>query len=281
MRSLHGLVALAFIVVGCHPAPRPPARVDPGHGVLFLGHDAVLVEAGGTKVAVDPLFYDWPDVFQTVPTDLKRALFTGTAPFDGLRVVLITHSHGDHFSGRDLLHLLARQPEIRVYLPKQCYDRLAAERGVTPALLEHTIPIALAIGDAPRTFTDGALVIEAVRVPHIDIGRPEEVIENLAYRVTLGGAATFVHLGDAAPSRAALDAQRRFWTGRRADLVFAPFWFFTEGDVDPTRELNASAAVGLHVWPTPPSSLAGKRVPLLRRAGERCAITRCGLASER
>ncbi|MGH9885076.1 MAG: MBL fold metallo-hydrolase [bacterium] len=286
--SRAALLAVALLLASCaapHPAAAAPATAAAapdaieGPGVLFLGHAVVMVQHGATKVLVDAFYYDWPHMFDVVPTEMKRKLFTAALPFDDIAAVVVTHAHGDHFSGRDLLQFLARQPRARAYVPQQCYDRLVTERGATPELLARVTAIRLAVGDPPTTLTDRDLVIEAVRVPHIDIGRPNEVMENLAFRITLAGETTVTHLGDAAPSRAAYDAQRTFWNARRSDVVLPPYWFFTEGDVDIARDLNGAAAVALHVWPEFPKALVGKRVALFRTAGTRCAILaepRCG-----
>ena len=268
-----GLCAL-FIAAGCATqppgGPHPATSHDSAH-VTFLGHESLLVTHGGTGVLVDPFYFDWPDVFDVMPNDVKAKAFRGEAPFDGVQTVLVTHVHGDHFFSRDLLHWLDLHPQGRVILPRQGYDRLASEPSATTQTLARLVAVDAVDGE-PSTFTYGGLRIEAPVVRHIDIGRPQEVMEHVAYRVTLNGRATFSHLGDADPSRAIYASQQAFWGARTSDVTFVPYWFFTEGDVDVLRDLNATHAVAIHLQSVRPEQVDGLNAPYFLRPMATCEI---------
>lgn len=55
--------------------------------------------------------------------------------------------------------------------------------------------IALAYRDTPVTLEQGALVVEAVRIPHSGWPTRQRDSENLAFRVTLDATTTVTHLG--------------------------------------------------------------------------------------
>ena len=70
----------------------------------YLANASVLVTTGDTKAVFDPLFRNDFGQYALVPAQMERALFDGTAPFDGLDAVFVSHYHEDHFSAVDPHH---------------------------------------------------------------------------------------------------------------------------------------------------------------------------------
>jgi glyoxylase-like metal-dependent hydrolase (beta-lactamase superfamily II) len=107
-----------------------------GATAQYLANAAVLLTDGATKVVFDPLFRNDFGMYERPPDTMERALFAGTAPFDGLDAVFVSHHHEDHFSAADVLRLLERgvgeflQEDVRLAIddavPLQ--DGRAAER---------------------------------------------------------------------------------------------------------------------------------------------------------
>src|SRR5262249_47804516 len=78
------------------PFPKPPARVDDGIRVTFIGHASHLLQAGGLNILIDPVW----SARATPGLGLgpKRVRDPGVA-FDDLPkidAVLVTHGHYDH-----------------------------------------------------------------------------------------------------------------------------------------------------------------------------------------
>jgi hypothetical protein len=85
---------------------RPPATRGPD--LTFLGHNTVVVQAGDTRVIVDPLFFaDGP----AYPASYQPLSPADVGPVDA---VLITHSHPDHFDPASLLRF---PPDTPVVVP--------------------------------------------------------------------------------------------------------------------------------------------------------------------
>lgn len=94
-------------------ADKPPARVDDGVRVSFVGHASFLIQTGGLNILIDPV---WSE--QASPVSFagpKRVRPPGIA-FDDLPpidVVLITHGHYDHLDVPTLERLAQRgRPQI-------------------------------------------------------------------------------------------------------------------------------------------------------------------------
>jgi L-ascorbate metabolism protein UlaG (beta-lactamase superfamily) len=221
--------------------------------VLFFGNEGMMISHGSTKVLFDPFFHNSPQYTVLAPEPTRRAIFNEESPFDGVAAVFVTHMHGDHYNGPDLLRYLTLNTRVRLYTTRQVLERLQREEAARPELIERVISLSASEGNASVTANLGSISIEALPIPHIDIGRPTERMEHLVFRVTIGDGATVLHFGDADPNPRHYLPYASFWQARRADMAFAPFWFFgaeQEGPtVDVKRDLNTSTVVGVHVWP--------------------------------
>ena len=78
----------------------------------YLGNEAVMVERGDTKIVFDPLFREDYGQYQRVPAEIEAALMAGTAPFDGIDAVFISHYHDDHFDPALMLDYLEKRARL-------------------------------------------------------------------------------------------------------------------------------------------------------------------------
>jgi L-ascorbate metabolism protein UlaG (beta-lactamase superfamily) len=92
-------------------------RTARGSDLTFLGHNTVVVQAGATRVIVDPLFFaDGPGY----PASYQPLGLSDIGPVDA---VLITHSHPDHFDPASLLRF---PPDTPVIVPVVARETLLA-----------------------------------------------------------------------------------------------------------------------------------------------------------
>ena len=186
----------------------------------------VLVVSGGTKIAFDPIFRNDFGTYRLLPEGLEKALFEGKAPFDGLDAVFISHYHEDHFSAVDVPRLLRERPEVRLYAPAQAVSEMKDIDDIRSRITA----IALEYKDPPLAIEAEDLLVEAVRVPHSGWPDRRLDVENLAYRVTLDGSATVLHLGDADTSEVHFTHDPAYWDRRRTHMAFPPYWYFQSDD---------------------------------------------------
>jgi L-ascorbate metabolism protein UlaG (beta-lactamase superfamily) len=250
LRLTAPLVAI-LAVAGCRargdssPSPGPKARAH------YLANEGVLIVAGETRIAFDPLFRNDFGTYRLLPEELERALFAGEPPFAGLDAVFISHYHEDHFSPRDVLRLLKERGEIRLYAPAQAVTamRSIAGGGKSEDVFSRVTEIRLEYKDAPIVIEEGDLIVEAVRIPHS--GWPDQrlEVENIAYRVTLDESATVLHLGDADARDVHFAHDALYWKQRPLDMAFPPYWYFQseEGRRVLEERLRPGHAVGIHV----------------------------------
>lgn len=249
-------VAMLWTATACRtqgdtaPAATEIAEVPTSAKAHYLANAGVLIVSGETKIVFDPLFRNDFGTYRLLPEDMERALFAAEPPFDGIDAVLISHYHEDHFSPGDIIRLLWERPEIELYAPEQA---VAGMRDIIDdshrSIFDRVTAIALDYQDPPVTIEAGELLIEAVRIPHSGWPESRTDVENIAFRVTLDGRATVLHLGDADTRDVHYAHDAEYWNLRIADLALPPYWYFQSDDGRFVLEhrLRPGHSVGVHV----------------------------------
>ena len=219
--------ALTVLTCGCSSA-----RVSPETAVVldvtYVANEGFLIESGPRKVLVDALFggeeLDWCQVPDAGTLD---RLAGARPPFDGVRLVLVTHDHVDHFEPGLVLEHLESNPRAHLGAPRLAVRRLRAEPAWRVAYEDRIEEVALDLFESSSLTIDGIRVL-AHRVRHgfypIEDQATGEVrdkhadVEQLVYVLELDGARV-LHLGDAF-----LRENREYFEGPRIfggmDLVF-------------------------------------------------------------
>ncbi len=265
------IALLASLLLSLTPGA---AHEDPATA-RYLANEGVMIAHGDTRIVFDPLFNEDFGEYRLLPEDLRAALMAGDPPWDGIDAVFISHYHDDHFSPSDVIDYLRAQPSVRLFAPEQAVTALHAVAGEDPALLERATAVQLEYGEQPRRFEMPGLVIDAVRIPHSGWPTQSADVENLAWRITLDGGPTVLHLGDADTKVAHYTKDAQFWKQRTLHLALAPYWYFlsVNGLAVLQEQLRPDHAVGIHVPATIPGTPdereeALRQVDLLTKPGE-------------
>ena len=245
---------------GQEPESSAEAQSDPTSYAQYLANAGVLVVHEDNKIAFDPIFRSSFGTYLLLSEELERNLFAGEPPFDGLDAVFISHYHGDHFSPKDILRLLAAHQQLEVYAPEQAVAALERLNGVSDDPLENKAfervhKIALQYEQAPIAIEADGFLVEAVRIPHS--GWPDRMqdVENIAFRVSLRGGGdddpvlTTAHLGDADVRDEHFDHDAEYWRKRPLDVAFPPYWYLQteDGRAILSNRLNPTVTIGVHV----------------------------------
>lgn len=216
----------------------------------YLANTGVIIEHSGLKIAFDPLFHNDFGIYDHVPAETESALIAGTAPWDSIDAVFISHHHEDHFDPALILKLLNAQAAIELYAPKQAADAIRAlVDDPDDAVLKRVHGLALENGAAPVDIKLGALLIEAVRIPHEGWPDYHEHVENIVFRVTLDNETSVMHFGDADPNDEHFAQHADHWRERHTHFAMPPYWFFfsREGRRILENRIDASHTIGVHV----------------------------------
>jgi L-ascorbate metabolism protein UlaG (beta-lactamase superfamily) len=246
----------------------------------YLANEGLMVTHGNTKVLFDPLFNESFGQYRLVPEAMRRALFRGEAPWDGIDAVFISHYHDDHFAPADMLEFLRARSTILLFAPQQAVDAMRDISDDDDPVFTRVNAVRLEYGDEPFSVLKSDLLIEAVRVPHSGWPSRRAEVENIAWRITLDDTSTVLHLGDADTSDVHFGQHQDFWDERSLHMAFPPYWFFLSGSgTRVLRErLRPARAIGIHVPVTIPEDAASREealqnVDLFTVPGETRAIT--------
>ncbi len=194
-------------------APRDPLVLT------YVANEGVLLASGRHKVLIDALFNRPDSAYRAPAPETLDKIVKGAAPFDGVGLVLVTHSHADHFDPLLAVRFLEGHPKTRLVAPA---DAVAEMRKSTPhwtAIAGRVASIDLNVDEhATRDVAGNAL--RAFRTRHSG-GNPETPM-NLMFLVELGGWQVF-HEGD---SDATVAQFRGFGLQNvPIDLALVHFWF--------------------------------------------------------
>lgn len=223
---------------------------------FYIANEGVMVTDGDTKILFDPLFPNTYGQYILPPEELKQAMFAGTAPFDGVDAIFISHYHGDHFSPEEVYQLMEAQTNIQLYAPNQAVVAMrAAASDSGAAVFNRVNSVSMTFDDEPESFTASNLLVEAVRIPHSGWPMRMMDVENIAWRVTLNDNATVLHLGDSDPNDDHFATDADYWAERAPNMAFPPYWFLaTDSGRDIlANRIRAERSVGIHVPDTIPA----------------------------
>lgn len=218
--------------------------------IQYLGNAGVAVFHGGTTLLFDPLFREDYGQYVLVPDRLRNAILDARAPLENVTAVLISHHHGDHFDPVDVVHLMRRHVDARLYAPRQAITAMKqAVANIRDPIFDRTIPLDLSYDDVPESIRSNNVEVEAFPIPHSGWPNRHTDVRNIAYRVTIDGEASFVHLGDADPNSIHFERHRPRWQHQRPDAATPPYWFFNSRDGNDILKnvIQPARTIGVHV----------------------------------
>lgn len=216
-------------------ASKGPAKAGPDT-VTFVGISGFMVEVDGKKVLIDGLS-------DFTPPAVEQKLLAGEAPFDGLDLVMATHSHGDHFKAATVGRCLQDHPKAAFVAPADAAGQIKGFPG-------RVLPVQA--GEAKRTLLEvNGIRIQALPLSH---GAPPPGVAgivNLGYLVTIGSI-TFFHSGDIDPSQLTPELlQALGLPDEKIDFAFVPGFFLALPEPPPfvTTGIRPRVFIAAHLPP--------------------------------
>ncbi len=181
--------------------------------LTFIAGSGYIVSQGDFKVAVDGI------TSLETPAATQALMAAAQPPFD-VKVILVTHSHSDHFDASLVARNMTANPAAFLVGPA---DVVGAVRTLAPALDSTRFQVAHPGFYAPQTVEAAGLSIDVFSFP---LPGPE----NVGYRFRVGGL-VFVDPGDldfdTAPSDFARTGLSQAGAGREAtDVLILPYFLF-------------------------------------------------------
>ena len=223
----------------------PASAHDPADAT-FLGNEGILVARGDTKILFDAFYAESFDgQYTLVPDALEARMMKGEAPFDGVDAILISHIHPDHFNSRKTIAYLRAHPNVRLYAGIDVVGAIRAADASSDPLMQRVTQVHAAPGSPPARFDVDGLAIEAFPIPHSGDGPTP----NYAFRVTIDGATTVMHLGDADDEDRHYSPYQKDFDAKRTDVAFPPHWIMLSesGRHVLQQRIRPAQVIGIHV----------------------------------
>lgn len=183
------------LVLGAGAAPADAAQAVKADkaplSLEYVANMGVLVGAGGTKVLIDALFDKPNPEYRAPEPGVLDKIIKGEPPYDGVKLVLVTHNHPDHFAAGVAVRYLESQPEAILVAPADAVAELRKAAADWSKLESRVTSVDLEPGDFRRLKPAG-IPVTAVRTLH---SGDRESPMNLMYLFEIGGRRIF-HEGD-------------------------------------------------------------------------------------
>ena len=241
--SIESRIAAMIAVAALVAAAVGQDAEKPGVEITYLANEGLLIQAGETGVVIDGLFRAGVSGYARVPAAELEKLETAGAPYDKVKLLLVSHYHGDHFDAKSVARHLEHNPKARLISSEQVVEqvRAAAKSEVKPRI-ESVDP-----KDADKVATESSGVkIEFLKLSH-GTGRFAK-IANLGHIIELNGI-RILHIGDAELNDKTREPLEKHAKG--VDVACIPYWLLLSerGREFVLESLAPRHIVAIHVPP--------------------------------
>lgn len=244
------VLALAAVTACAQPpaaqTPPPPTVHTPGTIKLtYVGNEGVLISDGRKAVLIDGLHRKYDDDYLNPPPEVLSAMETARPPFDQIRVVLVSHVHGDHFSAESVGLHLKNNPKAMLISDAQKMSDIARLYPDHASIRGQTVEFTPAWKER-RVYEKDGIKVTLLGMKH---GSDRFWwIKNLGHIIEIGGKKLF-HFGDADNTVENFAAFNL--AGEKIDIAFIPYWFLlNENGRQLVREtIAAKHNIAVHISP--------------------------------
>ena len=180
----------------------------------YLGNEGILFSHGDDSAVFDAFFAQSYGQYVVPSAATTAALLKAESPFHNIKLVFVSHVHGDHFTVAPTVEYLNQNDHVKLFAATQVVEKIME---VEPKLKQRLVAIDLAPGDVPLDFVEPPFKISVVAIPHAGGERTKD-IQNLSFRVSIDDSKTMVHLGDAGANLSVFNPLRGFFS--TVDVAF-------------------------------------------------------------
>lgn len=244
------IFALTITACAQQPTQRildlPPAAHTPGTiRLTYVGNEGVLISDGTKAVLIDGLHRKYDDAYLNPPPEVLDEMEKGTGPFEQVRVVLVSHVHGDHFSAESVGLHLKNNPKAFLVSDAQKMSDIARLYPDHASIRAQTVEL------TPEWKKRAVYEKDGIKVTLLGMKHGSDRfwwIKNLGHIIEIGGKKLF-HFGDA---DTAVENFASFnLAAEKIDVAFIPYWFMlNESGRKLVREtIAAKHNIAVHISP--------------------------------
>jgi L-ascorbate metabolism protein UlaG (beta-lactamase superfamily) len=211
--------------------------------VTFLVNEGVLLKAGGTSLLIDAFVEPRKSTYNPLPEAVLKDMLEGRPPFATVQLVLVSHSHHDHFDPDRIGSFLSRHPETILASSTEVLQDLRARH---PGA-EWAASRLKEIKASRHQITSHNL--NGVRVDFVNMNHegsafyPDPVLGHIIHM----GGKRILHLSDSEVQTGNLETLSR--ANLNIDIAILPFWVLKseEASVMVREKIAAKKWVAIHL----------------------------------
>ena len=245
------LVFLLFVSLACgqarSSAPDGPIAIPEikAPTIAYVGNEGVFISDGSKAVLIDGLHRRYDDAYLFPPPDLLAAMEQSRPPFDQVRVLLVSHVHGDHFHPDSTALHLRNNPKATLVSDAQKVADIARNYSAHESVRAQ-------VHEATPEWKETVLYEkDGIRVKLLGMKHGTERhwwIKNLGHVVEIGGK-KFFHFGDADMTDENFAAFNL--PAEKIDVAFVPYWFLLNenGRKIVSERIAPRSVIAVHISP--------------------------------
>jgi len=211
--------------------------------VTLVSNAGLLLYAGGQKIMIDAAFRSLGN-YQN-PPEIIEAIENAQPPFNDVDLLLVSHSHADHFDPAVVARHMQNNPKAVFVGPNSTALQIDARLEDITRGQERIHPLRVGEGESVQMDL-GKIHLQAFFFSHGEGGPP-----NLGYLVEAGGV-RFFHSGDIDPTSADLPYLQAYnLNEKNIDIALLPWFMMTEEQYHPLvlEGIQPRYIVPIHIEP--------------------------------
>jgi len=209
--------------------------------VTYIGNSGFLISTNDKKILIDAVYRGINHVY-TLPEEIQNSLALAQPPFDDIDLILVSHSHSDHFNSYLVKQHLQNDPKTTF----ASQSRIASQYSTMANQIIYLDPVP---GEPAQMDIDG-IHVEALSLSH-GADQPG----NIGFVITIDGIKLFFS-GDIDYSQVGYEEFRAYkLPEEEIDIAFVTHYYFTNNE-DEQRFLKegieAKYLIPIHYYFTSP-----------------------------
>jgi L-ascorbate metabolism protein UlaG (beta-lactamase superfamily) len=170
--------------------------VNDSISLTYIANCGFLIEMDNQKIIVDGLFKLGHNHYPTPDTSEQRLLVSNQYPFNNINLILVSHSHEDHFDKEMVWTCMLNNRSAKLICPQQVIDSLSGNKAIYKKIKKRIIRCTTNLYTSQLIHVSN-IEINACRLPHIGGERFKDT-QNIAFLISSKGKSIF-HSADIDP----------------------------------------------------------------------------------
>jgi len=139
--------------------PEAPGADDVTQGcnveVSYIANEGFMISTCGTKIVLDPLNKN-PWNYPSTPEPVYQKMLNAEPPFDNVDLIILSHSHADHFNVEMAIQVLQQNPRMVMVVDQIAYEELMNTSGDNfNKIRRQVFSISPPVGEYVKVVIDG------------------------------------------------------------------------------------------------------------------------------